>query len=905
MKQEIYIDGVLMDTSEDTKVTLNYKSNIFKSLDSLVSNYTYTIRLPFTEHNRKAIQLADVAGVVTGYPYTQHECQYLIDGIPIISNGVAHVKMCSDSIEMVIYWGLFPALKILQSSGKKLNELKSDDRVKYEFNNVPDTLDDFIAKGYGYADYDPIAKKEVSKEWAGYYATISGTPTSVKLVSGKVYTGVAVGDTANLFQTTDSGFVSALVAVKAGWSAVIKGCASGNGYNTWALTDNDGKVLSLGSNIDWSKAERDMTAKGSDGGDRRYIVWTHEGGVKIRRVSIYTKRIEGASSLRISINSMRYNNGKWLLVSKEVKSAPNTDGWFDIQCNFEISTDEKLAILQKDGAIGYTTIARGYSDTEITVLSEDYTSAEDIYDPTTQHLVIIEYEPIIPSLYDHELLFPNGAAYLIVNAELQYSADDKSVRVYGYHRWISAVRATVQPSVTIDYINRLIAKNTGVNIRWSEADDMNKYAVPLISRKSDERTFDEQTLWLNLTDKTGLGSLTYTAIYLPSAMKDKGTSLEVTAPFAMNFMVMGIISKKVPTPSEGGRGGVPVSQDYVLMNIKHNDREEKDSLYYIGVADEDDANTIIVIHRDNIEDGVWRKRIVGSGKIDLAIGDEISFSLKNNKDKNSNPTLTECRCTADISNDGKVAYTGYFPIALNLPDMSVVDYIKALNIITCSFPLQVRDGSTDVEMVGYDSIFGNMANAYDWSDRLIPTTDGRMRNTEYVLDGWCQHNRYRWKKDDTVAGEYMVDIELDNKTIDYEQDVWELPFAASEGRRIPIVSKYEVVSVHEGGMGYAVQMATEYNECEPRLMSIEDKNGSASLAFNINLASIYKERFERIRSAIEHPIIIKEHISLKAVDLITFNESRPVYLRQYNQYYAVMEMQTDGETTTATLLQLT
>ena len=904
MKQEIYIDGILMDTSDDTKVTLNYKSNIFKSLDSLVSNYTYTIRLPMTINNRRAIHSADAVGVISLFPYTEHQCQYYIDGIAVISNGVAHVKECSDSIEMMIYWGLFPALKTLQKSGMKLNELKSEDRVKFEFNNVPNTIDDFINNGYGYADYNPLAKEEAIKEWAGYSATISGNPTPVKMTTGKVFTGSYVGDIANLYQTTDSGYESAVVAVKAGWSAVIKGCASGGAYNTWALTDNDGKVLSMSSNIDWSKAERDMTAKGSDGGDRRYIVWTHEGGVKIRKVSIYTKRIEGVSSLKIYLNSMRYVNGKWSLVTKLIITAPNTDGWFDVQFNFDISTDEKLAISQKEGAIGYTTIARGYSDTEITVLSEDYTSAEDIYDPTTQHLVIIEYEPIIPSLYDHELLFPNGAAYLIVNAQLQYSSEERSVRIYGYKIYIQAVRATVQPSVTLGYINRLISQNTGVHINWTDAEDMNKYAVPLISRKSDEHTFDEQSLWLNFDNKSSLGTLTYTTLFLPSAMEDKRTYLKVTAPFAMTFSLMGVISKQVPTPSDDGRGGVTVSQDYVLMTIKHKDRNEEDSLYYIGVADEDEANAIVVVHRTNIEDGIWRRRIVGNGKIDLAIGDEISFSLNNNRDKNSKPTLTEFNCKADVANNGEVAYTGYYPIALNLPEISIIDYVKALNVITCSFPLQVRDGSSDIEMIGYDRIFANMNNAYDWSNRLIPTTNGHVRNAAYSLDGWCQHNRYKWKEDDEVAGQHMVDIALNNRTIDYEQDVWELPFAASEGNRIPIVTQSKVVSINQGGIGYAVQMATEYNECEPRLMCIEDKNGNASLVFNIDLERIYKERFERIRNTIEHPFIIKESFAMQAIDLLTFDESRPVFLRQYNQYFAVIEMQMDGDITTARLLQL-
>ena len=150
----------------------------------------------------------------------------------------------------------------------------------------------------------------------------------------------------------------------------------------------------------------------------------------------------------------------------------------------------------------------------------------------------------------------------------------------------------------------------------------------------------------------------------------------------------------------------------------------------------------------------------------------------------------------------------------------------------------------------------------------------------------------------------MVDIALNNRTIDYEQDVWELPFAASEGNRIPIVTQSKVVSINQGGIGYAVQMATEYNECEPRLMCIEDKNGNASLVFNIDLERIYKERFERIRNTIEHPFIIKESFAMQAIDLLTFDESRPVFLRQYNQYFAVIEMQMDGDITTARLLQL-
>ena len=35
---ELYIDGHLVDMDDDTKVTLNYKSNIFTDLSKIVSN---------------------------------------------------------------------------------------------------------------------------------------------------------------------------------------------------------------------------------------------------------------------------------------------------------------------------------------------------------------------------------------------------------------------------------------------------------------------------------------------------------------------------------------------------------------------------------------------------------------------------------------------------------------------------------------------------------------------------------------------------------------------------------------------------------------------------------------------------------------------------------------------------
>ena len=57
--QRLYIDGVLMDLSESTDVVLDIKSNLFRDVTKMTSNYTYTILLPRTVHNLSVLLQAD------------------------------------------------------------------------------------------------------------------------------------------------------------------------------------------------------------------------------------------------------------------------------------------------------------------------------------------------------------------------------------------------------------------------------------------------------------------------------------------------------------------------------------------------------------------------------------------------------------------------------------------------------------------------------------------------------------------------------------------------------------------------------------------------------------------------------------------------------------------------------
>ena len=56
----LFIDGKLVDLDDNTKITLNFKSNIFTDLSKIVSNNSYTIKLPKTIRNQRIISHAEL-----------------------------------------------------------------------------------------------------------------------------------------------------------------------------------------------------------------------------------------------------------------------------------------------------------------------------------------------------------------------------------------------------------------------------------------------------------------------------------------------------------------------------------------------------------------------------------------------------------------------------------------------------------------------------------------------------------------------------------------------------------------------------------------------------------------------------------------------------------------------------
>lgn len=146
----LFIDGELVDLDDSTKITLNYKSNLFTDLSKIVSNNSYTIKLPKTVRNQKVIKHADLPACSTDYPRKYHSARYIRNGVEIIPNGKAVFMSGADSFEVALIWGNISLLSGIVGGDKTLNDLKDSYPEYYtiwkrEFSNYQDSANFIMA----------------------------------------------------------------------------------------------------------------------------------------------------------------------------------------------------------------------------------------------------------------------------------------------------------------------------------------------------------------------------------------------------------------------------------------------------------------------------------------------------------------------------------------------------------------------------------------------------------------------------------------------------------------------------------------------------------------------------------------------------------------------------------------
>lgn len=925
--QQLYIDGVLMDMSEDSAITLDIKSNLFRDITKMTANTTYTINLPKTAHNMAVLEFAGKPSTSSKYPFIFHTARYFRNGLEIIHSGRASVLSVKETIEISIYWGLFQALATLQSSDLKLNELKCTKYLRFTKNNSYDTYEKAIADGVFYGRYETAVAKTSSDEWMGFDQNVGGnSDTTYSLVEGKIRTGTEIGKYVSGEVLTDETYQCAIIPFEVGMRATISKVLGKGQFRTWAILDTNKNVISIADDAGKTEKETRPVLFAPDPILGMFVsagacIANLETSVAMETISIRV-RAEKAGSVEYGALDTKTGEttpwGTYEVAAGEteinvVKSKPS-----GLLVYIKPSVDKMI------GKSMSTSVAAYYlSDGK---LSQVQASGEYNVKYTSESMPI-----------DVDLQAPAPAVWLIINAIKAYSTGT-TILVKSKSETESNARAstrtfdgsgsfggggsfgsswsngTIQPSVTARYILDLITAQTGVAFDWSnQAIEIIKgLAVPLITRKADAQTvvgslegtfFHTESLGILDFQPTSLSEV-FDGLEIGHRYSQLNVKIACKMIFDVQMNWSWDASKVTPSGHKSWSFGEGSTEwqafysyppNYIEMKVKHknDDGTWTETPYIAGLQQDETSGKYVTDYESDKVNGRFIHLVAGRGEIDLEEGDIVTFEMKHPK----NQALIGLKCyngrlSASIKQSDDVPYGGNFPIGKNLPDIKVTDFLKCICILTSTFPSQRFIGGT-LTFADIVNLWEDKAQAVDWTKKLIPSeASNHPRQTDFSVEDYCQHNIYKWKEDDTVYQQHDADMTIDNKTLEYTQDVCTLPFAATDGNRIPIY-EWESKQSTFGNTTYTRQVATKYKACKDRIVNLTKNDaGYAELAFNIDLQDIFDDKLEKLRKTVANPHHIVERFNLSDLEILNFDETKPVYLAQYGAYFAVLEIKT-------------
>ena len=922
---QLYIDGILMDMSEETAITLDIKSNLFRDVTKMTANTTYTINLPKTAHNMAVLEFAGKPSTSSKYPYIFHTARYFRNGLEIIRNGRASVLSVKETIEISIYWGLFQALATLQSSDLKLNELNCTKYLRFSKNNTSDTYEKAISEGVFYGRYETAVFKTSSEEWQGYDSNVGGnSDTTYSLVDGKIRTGTEIGKYVSGEVLTDETYRCAIIPFEAGMRATISKVLGKGQFRTWAILDINKNVLSLADDAGKTEKETRPVLTAPDPMLGMFVsagdcIANLETSVAMETISIRVRAEKAGSVEYGTLNKETGETTPWgtydVAAGKTefsvVKRKPSgiliyIKPSVDKMINMALSTGDVAAYYLSGGKLSQVQSSGAYS---VKYTSESMPVDVDLQAPATAKLLIIN------AIKDYS----TGTTILVKSISEPESNAKASRGTFGGSFGNSGggtlkSEGTIQPSVTAQYILDLITVQTGVEFGWSNRakETINGLAVPLITRKADAQTvvgslegtfFQTESLGILDFQPTSLSEV-FDGMEIGHRYSQLNVKIACKMIFDVQMNWSWDASKVTPSGHKSwsfGEGSTESQAfysyppNYIEMKVKHNngDGTWTETPYIAGLQQDETSGKYVTDYESDKLNGRFIHLVSGRGEIDLEEGDIVTFEMKHPR----NQALIGLRCyngrlSASIKQSDEVPYGGNYPIGKNLPDIKVTDFLKCICILTSTFPSQRFIGGT-LTFADIVSLWEAKAQAVDWTKKLIPSeASNHPRQTDFSVEDYCQHNIYKWKEDDTVYQQHDADMAIDNKTLEYTQDVCTLPFAATDGNRIPIY-EWENHQYTFGRTTKTVQTPTKYKACKDRIVNLTKNDaGYAELAFNIDLQGIFDSRLEKLRKTVANPHQITERFNLSDLEILNFDETKPVYLAQYGAYFAVLEIKT-------------
>lgn len=429
----------------------------------------------------------------------------------------------------------------------------------------------------------------------------------------------------------------------------------------------------------------------------------------------------------------------------------------------------------------------------------------------------------------------------VVNMDVQYGLNS------------GEMLAAIHPSVRSSYIFGLIERNFGVSFDFPHERQglVNSLMIPLLTRNGG---------FANSSRSVGIVS--YSEISQNYVLQKIGDE------FDSNFLY----SPPVDWGTTDFVGFKVLSAGKLKIQITFKSSIADKAIYYgAGNIPSDWGVKYLSYYISNGEyvyDSVFT--------IDVAEGDGFGIEMVGVTSTGFNGALMRVELTPSTIEIGE-----RFPIVENLPNISCVEYVKAIAAIGGMFCVPSDDGA--IKFITFESL-ADRSNAVDWTDKLIvKDATNKPRSISYSLNDFARKNNMLWTDDDSVGittanGAILVD----DVTLDLERDAVELPFAASDTR-----GGKAMIRLYE----YDDDGKPELQSVEPRILIEKDVDGYSTGTFDgLHWNTLIGEYYNTYQNAVKSPVVISELVRLDELSLRDLDVAKPVYLRQYGRYYAIVEL---------------
>lgn len=224
-----------------------------------------------------------------------------------------------------------------------------------------------------------------------------------------------------------------------------------------------------------------------------------------------------------------------------------------------------------------------------------------------------------------------------------------------------------------------------------------------------------------------------------------------------------------------------------------------------------------------------------------------------------------------------------YPFNTNLPDMKQIEFMKNIMQMSGTFAFSTKPNV--VRIVRYDDMIADKQRAEDWSDHMIGID---AKSIKFSNGKDAQKNNMLYKDGDG-SEEMDSAYYIENTSLDIERDAVKLAFKsyknAGTKAYIPLYS-------------YDNDDELEYSSDNNAYVAVRNTETSAGgsvsvisrigLEWSTLLDRNYKSYVEMLNKYKEVTCIM----SLSPITLNNIDFSRPVYLRQFGAYFAIMEIKT-------------